>query len=281
MSMEQRFAGASEGADGSREDQAAPGVSSPRVARRPLAALLAEAGVATEEQLRIAVAEGMGSGERLGEVVLRRGWIDEVGLARVLARQWELAFVDEEAVALDPRASALLPVDETERLAACSIGFVEGVPLIAVAEPAEERFEAVRARLGGDCRFAVVTKGTLERLLEQLASTEAEARALEAGAAASRAAEEEQTESLVADLDRATASLAAFRERVERLTQSQQRTEQELARCRAHLAALSEARAGEQATLHGLETELARQRDLVSAVKAKLADITRSLEASS
>src|SRR6266508_1998657 len=40
-------------------------------ARRPLASLLAEAGVASEEQLRLAVAEGMGSGERLGEIVLR------------------------------------------------------------------------------------------------------------------------------------------------------------------------------------------------------------------
>jgi hypothetical protein len=49
--------------------------------RRPLASLLAEAGVASEEQLRLAVAEGMGSGERLAEIVLRRGWIDEVGLA--------------------------------------------------------------------------------------------------------------------------------------------------------------------------------------------------------
>ena len=42
-------------------------------ARPPLARLLADAGVASEDQLRMAVAEGMDRGERLGEVVLRRG----------------------------------------------------------------------------------------------------------------------------------------------------------------------------------------------------------------
>ena len=276
MTVEEGLAAASDG--GSHGDRAGHAASSPRVARPPLTALLAEAGVASEEQLRIAVAEGMGSGERLGEVVLRRGWIDEAGLAQVLARQWELAFLDDEAVEIDPRARALVPVEERERLAACPIGFVEGVPLIAVAEPAEKRFEAVRAKLGGDCRFAVVTKSTLERLLERLASADAQARAAGASAAAERAAEEKKTELLAAELDRATASLVAFRERVEQLTERQQRTEKELAESRAQLAALSETRASEQATLHRLETERARQRDIVSAVKAKLADAMRSLE---
>ena len=47
------------------------------VTRPPLLSLLVDAGVAPEAQLRLALAEGMGRGERLGEVVLRRGWIDE------------------------------------------------------------------------------------------------------------------------------------------------------------------------------------------------------------
>jgi hypothetical protein len=263
---------------GSHMDGAGDRVSSSRVTRPPLTALLAEAGVASEEQLRIAVAEGMGSGERLGEVVLRRGWIDEAGLAQVLARQWELAFVDDEPAVIDPHARALVPVEDRERLAACAIGFVDGLPLIAVAEPAEKRFEAVRAKLGGDCRFAVVTKSTLERLLERLASADAEARAAEGSAAATRAAEENDAELLAADLDRATVSLVAFRERVEQLTERQQQTEKDLAEARAQLAALSESRASERAALHSLETELARQRAIASAVKAKLADAARSLE---
>ncbi len=263
---------------GFREREGTDASFSSRVARPPLASLLAEAGVASEEQLRLAVAEGMGSGERLGEVVLRRGWIDEAGLARVLARQWELPFVDEEPVAIDARAAALLPAEERERLGACAIGFVEGMPVIAVAEPTEERFEAVRARLGMDCRFAVVTKGMFERLRTGQASADAQLQAEQASLAAGRAAEEAETELLVAELDRATASVVAVRARVEQLAQRQQGADRELAELRAQLDALNDTRASEQTRLQSLERELARQRELVAAARAKLAEVVRMLE---
>jgi Type II secretion system (T2SS), protein E, N-terminal domain len=155
-----RLPGGSEAAGSPREVQHESGQSA-GPARQPLATLLAEAGVASEEQLRLAVAEGMGRGERLGELVLRRGWIDQPGLARLLARQWELAYVDDEVAVPDPSAGALLSAQESERLAVCVIGFVDGVPLVAVAEPAEERFARVRSTLGRECVFAVVTKSTL------------------------------------------------------------------------------------------------------------------------
>jgi len=131
VSLDEGFGAASDA--GLQEDRARDAVWSGRIARPSLAALLAEAGVASEEQLRIAVAEGMGSGERLGEVVLRRGWIDEAGLARVLARQWGLAFLDDEAVAVDPAAAALVPLEQGGHLGAFAIGFSEGLPVIALA----------------------------------------------------------------------------------------------------------------------------------------------------
>ena len=74
------------------------GEAAARSVRQPLLAVLASAGVASEEDLRSALAEGMDSGERLGEVVLRRGWLDEAGLARVLADQWDLRFLEDASV---------------------------------------------------------------------------------------------------------------------------------------------------------------------------------------
>ena len=44
--------------------------------------LLVEAGIATHEQLRTAQTEGIANGERLGEVLLRKGWIDELAPVR-------------------------------------------------------------------------------------------------------------------------------------------------------------------------------------------------------
>jgi len=254
-----------------------------RVARRPLASLLAEAGVASEEQLRLAVAEGMGSGERLGEVVLRRGWVDQAGLARLLARQWDLAFVDDELAVAEPGAAGLLSVANAGGLAACVIGFAEGVPLVAVAEPSEERFAAVRSLLGPECAFVVVTKDTLERLLAQIAAAEAEAEAeaeaVQASAVAAGAAADERTDLLLADLDSASTSLAAVRERVVQLMQRLRPTETELAACREQLTARTTELASERRTVERLESELAHQRELFTTVKAHLAEVTRALAA--
>jgi hypothetical protein len=277
MTEEDRLAGGSEAAASSAGVEHESGRSS-GPARQPLAALLAEAGVASEDQLRLAVAEGMGSGERLGEVVLRRGWIDEAGLARLLARQWDLAYVNDEAAVLEPSAGALLSGRDAERLGVCVIGFVEGVPLVAVAEPAEERFATVRSTLGRECVFVVVTKSALERLLAQAASAEAEARSAQTGTAWD-AAEDAEEERLLADLDAAATSLAAWSARVSRIVKLQQQTENELSACREQLTSLREQLTGERATVDPLESELARQRELVSTAKAKLADVAQSLEA--
>jgi septal ring factor EnvC (AmiA/AmiB activator) len=55
--------------------------------------------------------------------------------------------------------------------------------------------------------------------------------------------------------------------------------QRELSACREQLASLREQLTGERATVNRLESELARQRELVSAAKAKLADVAQSLEA--
>jgi Type II secretion system (T2SS), protein E, N-terminal domain len=248
-------------------------------ARRPLASLLAEAGVASEEQLRLAVAEGMGSGERLGEIVLRRGWIDEAGLAQLLARQWGLVYLDDEAAVLDESASTLLPAQEAKRLGVCVIGFAVGLPLVALAEPAEERFAHVKAALGRECQFAVVSKTTLERLLAQGLSTGADGQAAGASAAAAHAAEDAEAERLLSELDTAAQTLLAWAERVRRVVELQQRTENQLSSCQEQIVALREDLASKRATIERLETELAHQHELVNAAKAKLAELARALEA--
>ena len=271
-------------ADGSKAAGSAPKVEdasrgSSEHTRPSLATLLAEAGVASEEQLRLAVAEGMGTGERLGEIVLRRGWIDEAGLARLLARQWDLVYVDDEAAVREQSAAALFSAQEAERLGVCVIGFVEEVPRVAVAEPAEERFARVRSALGRECEFAVVSKSSLERLLAQLASDDAAAEAAQAGAAAAEAAEETEDERMLGDLEAGASTLLTWAERVRRVVELQQQTEDELSACREQIIALRDELASERSTVDRLERELAHQHELVRAAKAKLADVTRTLEA--
>jgi hypothetical protein len=136
-----------------------------RAARPSLLSLLVESGVAPEHELRAAATAGMGAGERLGEIVLRHGWLDEAGLGQLLARQWSLPFLPDDAVRADHSRDDLLPFDRAEDLAGCLIVGQGHVPCVAVAEPTTARLDALRELAGPEASFAVITPTTLVRLL--------------------------------------------------------------------------------------------------------------------
>ena len=242
--------------------------------RPPLATVLAEAGVASEQQLRLAVAEGMGTGERLGEVLLRRGWIDEDGLARLLARQWRLPFCADEDARLDPQAGRLMPAEQARALAVCPI---EPGPQLALAEPTEERL-ALASGLAGEREFVIVPPRTLERLLSELEQAEQEAASAPAGEPAEQDSETEQAELLVTAIDEAIAGLVALRERVLELSDWRERADAELERCRELLERLEDELTHERDEAERAERELAQQHELLRALKARLADAQAQLD---
>ena len=139
--------------------------------RRPrpsLASLMSEEGIATKDQLEEALAEGQLTGERLGEVVLRRGWTTEAALANLIARQWDLTFVARSLIAVDDAAQARLSREEAKELGVCPVSTSEGTELVAVADPSEERFGAAREALTGTCTFVVTTPSALAQLIDEL-----------------------------------------------------------------------------------------------------------------
>jgi hypothetical protein len=139
--------------------------------RRPrpsLASLMAEEGIASKEQLEEALAEGQQTGERLGEVVLRRGWTTEAALANLIARQWDLTFIARSLIAVDHDTQARLSRADAKELGVCPVSTSDGTQLVAVADPSEERFGAVREALNGHCTFVVTTPSALAQLIEEL-----------------------------------------------------------------------------------------------------------------
>ena len=144
--------------------------------RAPLVSLLVDAGVASEEQLQLMLVEGLATGERLGDTIVRQGWIDQVGLARVLARQWGLSFLEDAEPPPKRQLPPGFPAARALELQACPITGGEAGVVVAVAEPREDRFTAVREQLGGDVTFVVVAQAILERLLRQLEADEGDER---------------------------------------------------------------------------------------------------------
>ena len=71
------------------------------VPRVPLGRLLVAEGLLTEAQVDDALFEGGQTGERLGEIVVRRGLLSEDEIAKVLAEQWSLSYVDRASIWFD------------------------------------------------------------------------------------------------------------------------------------------------------------------------------------
>ena len=148
-----------------------PSVDSPR---KPLGQLLREAGFLTEEQLNWALHEGRRTGERLGEVVVRRGWASEDDIAKLLAEQWQLGYVERSSIWFDVDAITRMSREQAQRLEALPTRVQDGRVVVAVAEPTEERLAALRAVIGDDTVVVVVPKTALDAgVRSELLDTEA------------------------------------------------------------------------------------------------------------
>ena len=135
------------------------GVATPR---KPLGQLLREAGFVSAEQLEGALQEGGRTGERLGEVVVRRGWASEDDIAKLLAEQWQLGYVERSAIFFDVDALSRMTREQAQRLEALPTRVQDGRVVVAVAEPTEERLAALRQVIGADTVVVVVPKTALE-----------------------------------------------------------------------------------------------------------------------
>src|SRR4051794_37455765 len=107
--------------------------------RPQLGSLLLEKGLVTVEQLDDALAERSRSGGLLGETLVRLGFVFEDELARVLAEQFGVPFVNLDTIPVDGQAARVLPRQLGESLPALPVRFSpEGGLIIAVADPTDE-----------------------------------------------------------------------------------------------------------------------------------------------
>jgi len=132
------------------------------VPRKPLGALLVEAGLIDESQLAEALHDGTQTGERLGEVVVTRGWATEDDVARLLAEQWDLSYVDRASIWFDANALSRLSREDAQNLEALPVRLEGDRVMVAVAEPTERRLAELRRLIGEDTVVVVVPKAALD-----------------------------------------------------------------------------------------------------------------------
>ena len=134
----------------------------PDVQRKPLGAMLVDAGLIDDGQLAEALHEGTETGERLGELVVRRGWVSEEDVARLLAEQWDLTYVDRASIWFDSSSLECLSREDAQQLEAMPIRVEGEHVMVAVAEPTEQRLMELQKLLGDDTVVVVVPKSALD-----------------------------------------------------------------------------------------------------------------------
>lgn len=132
-----------------------------------LGTLLLREGLVTPEQLELALAEQVRVGRRLGEILVGWGWVSGRTIARALARQYEIDFLDLAESELEEEAVALLPEELACRYRAVPVRFLaDRLLLVASADPTDvSARNGLRSALGSRIRLAVVDEADLERLL--------------------------------------------------------------------------------------------------------------------
>ncbi len=127
-------------------------------------------GLVTKEDLEAILDEQRDSrqqritGRRLGELLVARGVVTETQVAKLVAEQYELPFVELEATDIDLKVASLLAEDLARRFSAIPISSLpDGSLLLAIADPGTVIFsDELRRVLGASTRFAVVGPDAVE-----------------------------------------------------------------------------------------------------------------------
>ena len=136
----------------------------------PLGTLLLRVGAIDPEQLEIALTEKERSPRRLGEILVEWGWVPSVAIARALAEQYGMPFLDLSQTQIEQDAAMLLPEDAARRLQALPIRFLpDRLLLVGLADPTDVlAAEELRTLLGTGICLNVVDIDALEAAYSRL-----------------------------------------------------------------------------------------------------------------
>jgi hypothetical protein len=136
----------------------------------PLGTLLLRVGAIDPEQLEIALTEKERSPRRLGEILVEWGWVSSVEIAKALAEQYGMPFLDLSRTEVEQEAAMLLPEEAARRLQALPIRFLpDRLLLVGLVDPTDVlAAEELRSLLGTGVCLNVVDIAALEAAFSRL-----------------------------------------------------------------------------------------------------------------
>jgi hypothetical protein len=71
-------------------------------------------------------------------------------------------------ISVDADAQARMSREVAQHIGVCPVTSNDGAPLVAIADPSEERFAGAREALGDQCTFVITTPSALAQLIDEL-----------------------------------------------------------------------------------------------------------------
>jgi MshEN domain len=134
----------------------------------PLGALVVEAGLVTPADLVRALEEAADRRRRLGEVLLEQKYVSPDDLVRLLGEQRGMPFLDLARLDPDPAAVRLMPAATARLFKTLPVGFVNGLPVVAVGDPTDELALARARSFVNEARFVASSDQEILAQLESL-----------------------------------------------------------------------------------------------------------------
>ena len=125
--------------------------------RMHLGEILFKAGLVEKQALINAIKTAKSSNKRLGQVLLELGLINEDTLAKAIAKQFGLKYVDLDEVTIPPDAVKIIPEDLIKRHNILPLGVNDGRLRLIISDPMDlDMMDSVRLRLNKelDCHVA-------------------------------------------------------------------------------------------------------------------------------
>jgi type IV pilus assembly protein PilB len=133
--------------------------------------ILVKRGLIAPDRLDEALADVKRTGMRLGEVLLSRGWLFEGDLARALAMQFDVEYVDLVMQSFDRHVARMLPLEVARRMFAVPVRWIgEHGILVAVADPGDVDVPALEQILKHDVTIAVGERTAIQSAWRHLSS---------------------------------------------------------------------------------------------------------------
>ncbi|MEN3039672.1 MAG: ATPase, T2SS/T4P/T4SS family, partial [Candidatus Kryptonium sp.] len=136
--------------------------------RKPIGEILKEKGLITEDYLKFALLEQKATGEKLGEILLRIGAIMDLDLAKALAEQANMPFIDITNLSPHPQALDYLPFIFAKNNLVLPFGIENGTLEVIISDPFNfHLMNAVERIVGRKVKFYISGQQNLAKAIEK------------------------------------------------------------------------------------------------------------------